>query len=118
MNNLLIAIAVFIITVVGALFAIPYFVDWNSYRSVFEEEASREVRAFCQRLLADPDYRANLERRWRKGSLPPALEQMVWAYAIGRPPQSLDVTSRGPSLASLIAGTADDDDDDDTDAQH
>ena len=58
------------------------------------------------------------KRRWRKGSLPPALEQMVWAYAIGRPPQSLDVTSRGPSLASLIAGTADDDDDDDTDAQH
>ena len=43
MNNLLIAIAVFVITVVGALFAVPYFVDWNSYRSVFEEEASRVV---------------------------------------------------------------------------
>ena len=82
-------------------------------------KASREVRAFCQRLLADPDYRANLERRWRKGSLPPALEQMVWAYAIGRPPQSVDVTSRGVSMASLIAGTAPDDaDDEDTDAQH
>jgi len=43
MNNLLIAIAVFVITVVGALFAVPHFVDWNSYRSVFEEEASRVV---------------------------------------------------------------------------
>jgi hypothetical protein len=43
MNNLLVAIAVFIITVVGALFAVPYFVDWNSYRSNFEEEASRVV---------------------------------------------------------------------------
>ena len=43
MNNLLIAIAVFVITVVGALFAVPYFVDWNSYRSDFEEEASRIV---------------------------------------------------------------------------
>ncbi|MBX9588297.1 MAG: AsmA family protein [Hyphomonadaceae bacterium] len=43
MNNLLIAIAVFVITVVGALFAVPYFVDWNSYRSNFEEEASRVV---------------------------------------------------------------------------
>jgi hypothetical protein len=43
MNNLLIAIAVFIITVVGALFAVPYFVDWNSYRANFEEEASRIV---------------------------------------------------------------------------
>ncbi len=43
MNNLLVAIAVFVITVVGALFAVPYFVDWNSYRSNFEEEASRIV---------------------------------------------------------------------------
>ena len=43
MSNLLVAIAVFVITVVGALFAVPYFVDWNSYRSNFEEEASRIV---------------------------------------------------------------------------
>jgi AsmA family/AsmA-like C-terminal region len=42
-NNLLVAIAVFVITVVGALFAIPYFIDWNSYRSNFEGEASRIV---------------------------------------------------------------------------
>ena len=43
MNNLLIAIAVFIITVVGALFAVPHFIDWNSYRSIFEEEAKNVV---------------------------------------------------------------------------
>lgn len=43
MNNLLVAIAVFVITVVSALFAVPYFVDWNSYRSNFEQEASRIV---------------------------------------------------------------------------
>ncbi|NJO24454.1 MAG: AsmA family protein [Sphingomonadales bacterium] len=43
MNNLLVAIAVFVITVVSALFAVPYFVDWNSYRSNFEEEASRII---------------------------------------------------------------------------
>jgi uncharacterized protein involved in outer membrane biogenesis len=42
-NNLLIAIAVFFITVVGALFAVPYFVDWNSYRDHFEAEAARVV---------------------------------------------------------------------------
>lgn len=64
MNNLLIAIAVFIITVVGALFAIPYFVDWNSYRSVFEEEASRVVGREVQvdgdvtlHLLPIPSFR-------------------------------------------------------------
>ena len=81
-------------------------------------KASREVRAFCQRLLADADYRASLERRWRDGSLPPALEQMIWAYAIGRPPQSVDVTSRGPSLAELIAGTWKEDGDNDADFDH
>ncbi|MDX2203440.1 MAG: AsmA family protein [Hyphomicrobiaceae bacterium] len=41
MSNLLIAIAVFVITLLAALFAIPYAIDWNSYRGVFEEEASR-----------------------------------------------------------------------------
>jgi uncharacterized protein involved in outer membrane biogenesis len=42
-NNLLIAIAVFVITVAGALFAVPHFIDWNSYRSIFEEEAKNVI---------------------------------------------------------------------------
>jgi hypothetical protein len=42
-NNLLIAIAVFVITVAGALFAVPHFIDWNSYRSAFEEEAKSVI---------------------------------------------------------------------------
>jgi uncharacterized protein involved in outer membrane biogenesis len=42
-NNLLIAIAVFAITILGALFAVPHFIDWNSYRSVFEEEAKNII---------------------------------------------------------------------------
>lgn len=41
MSNFLIAVAVFLITVIGALFAIPYAIDWNGYRGVFEDEASR-----------------------------------------------------------------------------
>ncbi len=41
MSNFLIAVAVFIITVLAALFAVPYVIDWNGYRGVFEEEASR-----------------------------------------------------------------------------
>src|SRR5215813_7787046 len=64
MSNFIIAIAVFLITVVGALFAIPYFVDWNSYRGVFEDEATRllgrEVRvggAVNLHLLPTPYFR-------------------------------------------------------------
>src|SRR4029079_16148936 len=41
MSNFFVALAVFLITVVGALFTVPYFIDWNGYRGVFEEEASR-----------------------------------------------------------------------------
>jgi uncharacterized protein involved in outer membrane biogenesis len=64
MGNFLIAVAVFMITVIGAVFSIPYFIDWNTYRGVFEEEASlllgREVRvggAVNLHLLPTPYFR-------------------------------------------------------------
>ena len=64
MSNFFVAIAVFLITVIGALFAVPYFVDWNGYRGVFEEEATRllgrEVRvggAVNLHLLPTPYFR-------------------------------------------------------------
>ena len=48
----------------AALFAVPYFVDWNGYRGVFEEEATRilgrEVRVGGDvnvRLLPAPYFR-------------------------------------------------------------
>jgi uncharacterized protein involved in outer membrane biogenesis len=41
MNNFLIGLAAFIIAVIAALFGIPKIVDWNAYRGVFEEEATR-----------------------------------------------------------------------------
>ena len=72
--------------------------------------ASKEVRAFCQRLIADAEYRRTLETRLRAGTLPPQLESLIWNYAFGRPPQSLDVHRHGPSLAEIIAGVAVDSD--------
>src|SRR5215472_9922389 len=64
MSNFLIALAVFLITVIGALFAVPYFIDWNGYRGVFEEEATRllgrEVRvggAVNLHVLPTPYFR-------------------------------------------------------------
>jgi hypothetical protein len=73
-------------------------------------KATREVRQFCQKIVADADYRANLERRLREGTLPPVIEQMLWFFAVGKPPASLDVsTNHTVTLASIIAGTARDD---------
>jgi len=68
-NNLLIAIAVFVITVLGALFAVPHFIDWNSYRSAFEDEArnviGREVQVdgdVTLHLLPTPYFRVEKVR--------------------------------------------------------
>ncbi|MGE5267208.1 MAG: AsmA family protein [Deltaproteobacteria bacterium] len=41
MNNLLLYIGGLLIVFIAALFGVPYAIDWNSYRGVFEEEASR-----------------------------------------------------------------------------
>lgn len=64
MNTLLMWIAGLFAAVLAAFFAVPYFVDWNSYRGVFEEEASRllgrEVRVGGKvnlRLLPTPYVR-------------------------------------------------------------
>jgi len=64
MSNFIIALAVFVITIVGALFTVPYFIDWNGYRGVFEEEATRllgrEVRvggAVNLHVLPTPYFR-------------------------------------------------------------
>lgn len=61
MSNGLLYIAGLIALALAALFAVPYFVDWNGYRGVFEEEATRilgrEVRVGGNvnvRLLPSP----------------------------------------------------------------
>ncbi|MEW5962197.1 MAG: AsmA family protein [Pseudomonadota bacterium] len=61
MNSFLAWLGAALVVVLGALFAVPHFVDWNGYRGVLEEEASRvlgrEVRvggAVNVRLLPVP----------------------------------------------------------------
>lgn len=43
MNNFLLFMAALLVLALSALFAAPWFVDWNDYRSVFEQQASRLV---------------------------------------------------------------------------
>lgn len=41
MNNVLLWVGGLLVAVLALLFAVPHAVDWNTYRGVFEEEASR-----------------------------------------------------------------------------
>ncbi len=41
MNNGLLYLGGLLVVVLSALFAVPNFIDWNGYRGVFEEEASK-----------------------------------------------------------------------------
>jgi uncharacterized protein involved in outer membrane biogenesis len=41
MSNFLLWVGGLLVVLLCALFAVPYFVDWNGYRGAFEEEASR-----------------------------------------------------------------------------
>jgi uncharacterized protein involved in outer membrane biogenesis len=64
MNNALLYLGSLLAVALAALFAVPHFVDWNGYRGVFEEEASkvlgRDVRvggAVNVRFLPTPFVR-------------------------------------------------------------
>lgn len=64
MNNVLLFIGGLLVVTLAALFAVPHFIDWNGYRGVFEEEASkvlgRDVRvggAVNVRFLPTPYVR-------------------------------------------------------------
>jgi len=121
MNNLLIAIAVFVITVVGALFAVPHFIDWNSYRGLFEEEAKNVIGREVQvdgdvklHLLPTPFFRlekvriadasAGLTEHFFKAeslsiklSIPPLFRGIVEAHEIEfeRPVLRLALDAKG-----------------------
>lgn len=48
-------------------------------------KATAEVRAVCASIVDDPEYRTTLLTRARAGTLPPAVECMLWHYAKGKP---------------------------------
>ena len=48
-------------------------------------KATAEVRAACVAIVDDPQYRKKLLARARAGTLPPAVECMLWHYAKGKP---------------------------------
>ncbi len=49
-----------------------------------------EVRAACVAIVDDRQYRTKLLARARAGTLPPAVECMLWHYAKGKPKDQVE----------------------------
>ena len=75
-------------------------------------KATREAKAFCASIIENPRYQRHLRERVHKGTLPPALEAMLWHYAYGVPKQTVAVEGKPlldhvlDRLAAAGVGTA------------
>ncbi len=58
---------------------------------VQEMVARQEVREIARNFVDNPTYLENLKIRFQQGTLHPSLEQMLWAYAYGKPSQRVEV---------------------------
>lgn len=54
-------------------------------------KATQEVKALCTRLVEDPVYLRNLQRRLRDGTLNGSVESMIWHYAKGKPKETVAI---------------------------
>jgi len=54
-----------------------------------------EARLFALQIVRDPGYRSRLMEKARAGRLPPPIEEMLWAYAYGRPPERMEIGPPG-----------------------
>jgi hypothetical protein len=54
-------------------------------------DPSAEARAAATALLDSAEYQASLRRRILAGTLPPALEILLWHYRYGRPVERVNL---------------------------
>lgn len=67
-----------------------------------------EARALATEMVHDADYQARLRRDFALRRLHPTIESLVWAYAIGKPRQdinlsgSVDVTAKWEAEKAIL----------------
>ena len=54
-------------------------------------KATADVREFAQKFIDDADYRQSLRRRVLSGKAP-HMEQLIWHYRYGKPPDKVQMT--------------------------
>ena len=48
-------------------------------------KATAQVKEFCASIVDDPAYQRGIHRRALAGTLPPAIEALLWHYRWGKP---------------------------------
>jgi hypothetical protein len=66
-------------------------------------KATRELKAFCQGLVEDPDYRAKFAEDFKRRQVDPKLELEVWNRAAGKVREQVDLNAN-MTFAQLVAG--------------
>lgn len=64
---------------------------------------SKEAREAARLILESPEYQASLKARAAAGTLPAALEVMLWHYRYGKPPDKIEVEVKDEDLTRYSA---------------
>lgn len=61
-----------------------------------------EAQRFARQIVESESYRTDLQDRAKSGKLAPAVEQMLWYYAYGKPAEMINLNvTKGDDLSSL-----------------
>jgi len=72
-------------------------------RGTGQRIGSKEARDAARLILDSEEYRATLKSRAAAGTLPAAVEIMLWHYRYGKPPDKIEITSNHEDLANLTS---------------
>ena len=64
--------------------------DWTRPHAAARAKRN-EIQTFARMLLRDPEYRANLAKALRNRTIAPSVEQMLYAYAYGKPVERVEL---------------------------
>ena len=75
---------------------------WGKLGGRPKKGSRQAVARVCQRLVSDPAYQRVLRDRLLSGKLSPVMEAALWAYAYGRPTESLEIDARVAAVVSVV----------------
>lgn len=63
-----------------------------------------EAQRFARQIVESESYRETVQQRASKGTLPPAMEALLWYYAYGKPLEQVQISVTQEDLSALSLG--------------